>query len=190
MKKVSEFPSDWHKVLEREPNAVRLLMDALGRRRGKKYELLSRPDEAFRERPAADFIYQDSKSGEQIAVEYTELNDPKVAEASSLLAHNKRLQRRGDIRPSELHGEQIGFREPVRVYPEDFASIGTFIATKIRRGQLQNTFAHERILLIYDASGIPEQAFPRWGGYEYGFERDSVHHAFLIVEQRQLYQLW
>ena len=196
MNKLYEFPEILNKMPrdKRPTKAVELLMKYLEERRGTKYQQDSQPDKDQRQEPAADFVYVERDSEKRIAVEFTEFADPKVEEASSLIKFGKRIRKRSpsDVTPMELDGEQSGFVEPPRSYPDDFAFLNKFVAEKIAKGQLQNTEADERILLVYDATLMPESSFQRYQ-YRCGLaqaERDQVDHAFVILEQRQLNQLW
>lgn len=196
MNKLCEFPEILNKIPrdKRPMKAVELLMKYLEERRGTKYEQDSQPDKDERQEPAADFVYVERDSEKRIAVEFTEFADPKVEEASSLMKSGKRIRKRSpnDVTPMELNGEQVGFVEPTSSYPQDFHLLDEFIARKINKGQLQATKADERILLVYDATLMPESSFQRYQ-YRCGLaqtDRDQVDHAFVILEQRQLNQLW
>jgi hypothetical protein len=176
----------------RPAKAVELLMQYLGKSEDKAYEFESEPDKSQRQEPAADFVYVESDSGKRVAVEFTEFADPKVEEASTLMKAGKRIRKRGpiDVTPMELAGEQLGFMEPARSYPTDFQLFDMFIARKIGKGQLQGTQAHERILLIYDSTLMPEVSFRRYACSLSADQRDGVHRAYVILEQRYLYGLW
>ena len=177
---------------ERESKAVGLFIKHLGRTRGISYQRVSQPDKSERSRPAADFVYREGDSDRLVAVEYTEFTDPKVAEASALMGDGKTLRRQGpnEVRPIEIQGEQVGFIEPSRSYPGDLSLLDKFIAEKIEKGQLQATAANERILLVYDATLMPETSLSRYQCRLKPAERDNVDSTFVIFEQRHLYQLW
>ena len=194
MQEVFELEEGWHMVgrKERPHCATNRLMEYLGKQRGVEYELLAEPDKSDRSKPAADYVYTESGSGKLVAIEYTEWTDPQEAEAEAVLTKGKRLRQgvKANVRPLEMEKEQVGFVSPARVFPDDFAQLDHFIVSKIKRGQLRNMKADERILLIYDAIFASARAFRRYHSKISASDQGGVDHAFIIVEQRQVFQIW
>jgi hypothetical protein len=194
MKKLCEFPDDWRLVArdKRGLKAAGLLMMHMGCLRKTHFQLVDEPDKTERRRRAADFLYTEVGSGRTVAVEFTEFTNAAVEEASSLLKRGKKITARQGVRPIERAETQSGLVGPAGSYPQDLPLLEKFVAEKISKGQLQATDTDERILLVCDATLMPERAFRR---YRYRCtltpaERDEVDHTFVILEQRSLYQLW
>ncbi len=77
------------------------------------------------------------------------------------------------------------FLRDARLEEEGSLALDDFIKSKIKRGQLQNTIADERILIVY------HKIFPK-GAVKCGLttqERLGIDHAFL-ADDYEVFQVW
>lgn len=154
---------------------LQFLLGHLSEIRGTHYKLIERPDEQQRQTPAPDYLIQEQPTGKVIAIEYTQLmqEDLQRATARALKA-----------------GAGMVMYGPVRIDPQKIASaLMVAIKRKLARGQLQNTEADERILLVYNRIMGTERTYQRANPRFTSNDTAGIDHTFLIADRR-LFQVW
>lgn len=191
MNEAFSLPAAWRGEQE---EAVESLVWFLGRLTQRSYSFLDRPDESQRQKVAADYRYVCNDDGHLLAVEYKRFVKPEDQEAASHLAEGKRFREKGGVRPMERDGDQYGAisADDSR---SDLAALRKLIVEAVGRGQLQNTEADERALLIEDRRYIPQELFSLSDLQIEVQERDGVDSAFVISagsvgEKSVVFKVW
>jgi hypothetical protein len=154
---------------------VQYLLRFLAQSRNESYELVGRPDERERQRPAPDYLFREKGSGRLIAIERTQLL-------------------REDLQAAKARHIKMGAGAvvigPVEIDPGEVATfLVQAIARKIERGQLREAEANERILLIRNRILATAYTFLRYPIRFVDADECGVDHTYLIASS-QLLQLW
>ena len=151
------------------------LVDFLSTNRGAKYTLLERPDENTSDKPAPDYLLQESPTQRIIAVEHTLLMDQDLQGAIA-----RRIKAGAGV-------VTVGFKT---INPQEIGlALQEAVARKLARGQLTGVEADERILLVQNRLICSEETFEEAQLDFSTSDRDGVDSAYLIAF-RHLLELW
>jgi len=164
------------------------LVDLLGIARNKTYELVKEPDRTSRNSVAPDFLYQDSTSSDQIAIEHFRWIPTSEREVSSLVGKG--------IEPRPVSRERLAEDglSYVRAVPgglgvisgsdgdESIAHLKREMVRKLERGQLAVFPSAEKWLLMNAGFLLPERAFEAATVTVPEAVRQNVDACFLIAD--------